>query len=405
MLNLFYRNRQLLILTLTLVVVWGLSALLTLPRMEDPEITQRFGQVITFLPGATPERVESLVTEKLEDRLFELEEIEALDSTSATGVSVISVELKESIRDVEPVWSKVRGKIDDAELPAEASDPEYEDSPASARALIVGLTWELPDEPNYTILGRRIQSLEEELRSLPGTDKIELFGEPDEEIRVEIRASDLARLGLTAQTLAQQIIASDAKVSAGQVRGDRELLLEVNSELDSLERIRTIPIQLGRAGETARLGDVATVTKVTQTPATDLAFVNGYPAVVLSATVESGQRVDLWAERCPCGLGRIRGRSLQRHGAAYGAGPKPVRYPALERGNQQPAHRFSAGNCRVPAGVGLEVGAAGGVGPAPRHPDGVRHDECLGGSPASDVGHRHHHCLGLADRQRHRGGR
>ena len=298
MFNLFYRNRQLLILTLTLVVVWGLSALLTLPRMEDPEITQRFGQVITFLPGATPERVESLVTEKLEDRLFELEEIEALDSTSATGVSVISVELKEAIRDVEPVWSKVRGKIDDAaaDLPAEASDPEYEDSSATASALIVGLTWELPDAPNYTILGRRIQSLEEALRSLPGTDKIEIFGNPDEEIRVEISASDLARLGLTAQTLAQQITASDAKVSAGQVRSDRDqFLLEVNSELDSLERIRTIPIQLGSEGETARLGDVATVTKATQTPATDLAFVNGYPAVVLSATVESGQRVDLWA--------------------------------------------------------------------------------------------------------------
>jgi multidrug efflux pump subunit AcrB len=298
MFNLFYRNRQLLVLTLTLVVVWGLSALLTLPRMEDPEITQRFGQVVTFLPGATPERVESLVTEKLEDRLFELEEIEALDSTSAPGVSVISVELKEAIRDVEPVWSKVRGKIDDAaaDLPAEASDPEYEDSSASASALIVGLTWELPDEPNYTILGRRIQSLEEELRSLPGTDKIEIFGNPDEEIRVEISASDLARLGLTANTLAQQITASDAKVSAGQVRSDRDqFLLEVNSELDSLERIRTIPIQLGSEGETARLGDVATVTKATQTPATDLAFVNGYPAVVLSATVESGQRVDLWA--------------------------------------------------------------------------------------------------------------
>jgi multidrug efflux pump subunit AcrB len=298
MFNRFYRNRQLLILTLALVVVWGLSALLTLPRMEDPEITQRFGRVVTFLPGATPERVESLVTEKLEDRLFELEEIEALDSTSATGVSVIVVELKEAIRNVEPVWSKVRGKIDDAvaDLPRDASDPEYLDSSAAASALIVGLTWELTDAPNYTILGRRIQSLEERLRSLPGTDKVEIFGNPDEEIRVAVTASDLARLGLTANTLSQQITASDAKVSAGQVRSDREFLLEVNSELDSLERIRTIPIQLGSAGETARLGDVAMVTKTTQVPATDLAFVNGYPAVVISATVESGQRVDLWAE-------------------------------------------------------------------------------------------------------------
>ena len=297
--NLFYRNRQLLILTLTLIVVWGLSALFTLPRMEDPEITQRNAQVVTFLPGATPERVESLVTEPLEDELFELEEIKSLESTSGTGISIIAVEIKESIREVDSVWSKVRSKIDDAvpELPLEASDPEYREATPSASALIVGLTWELPGEPNYLILGRLAEGVEDALRSLPGTDKVERFGNPDEEIRVEISADELARLGLTAQGLSQQITASDAKVSAGQVQSDRsEFLLEVDSALDSLERIRNIPIQVGRDGVTTRLGDVAQVNQGVQEPASNLAYVNGYPAVVVSATVESTYRVDTWAQ-------------------------------------------------------------------------------------------------------------
>jgi len=299
MLTLFYRNRQLLLLTLTLVIVWGLSALLTLPRMEDPEITQRNAQVVTLLPGATPERVESLVTEPLEDKLLELEEVDYLESTSGSGISVISIALKESIQNVDPVWARVRSQIDDAvpELPLEASDPEYRDSNVSASALIVGLTWELPGEPNYTIMGRLAEGLTDRLRSLPGTDNVEEFGNPDEEIRVEISASELARLGLTAQQLSQQIAASDAKVSAGQVRGDRtEFLLEVNSALDSLERIRSVPIQVGESGVTARLGDVAQVRQGVQEPATDLAYVRGYPAIVVSATVESDYRVDTWAK-------------------------------------------------------------------------------------------------------------
>ncbi|MEM6835349.1 MAG: efflux RND transporter permease subunit [Cyanobacteria bacterium P01_C01_bin.120] len=298
MLTLFYRNRQLLILTLTLVVVWGLSALFSLPRLEDPEITQRYAQVITLLPGATPERVESLVTEPLEDELAELEEVDFIESTSGTGISVIGVNLKESIRNVDPVWGKVRGKIDDAvpQLPPDASDPEYRDSDVSASALIVGLTWELPDEPNYLILGRLAEGLEDTLRSLPGTDTVERFGNPDEEIRVEITASELAQLGLTAQSLSQQIAASDAKVSAGQVQSDRnEFLLEVNSSLDSLERVREIPIQVGSDGVTARLGDIAQVQQGVQDPADSLAVVNGIPAVVVAATVESDYRVDLWA--------------------------------------------------------------------------------------------------------------
>ena len=299
MLNLFYRNRQLLILTLALVVVWGISALLSLPRMEDPQITQRNAQIVTFLPGATPERVESLVTQPLEDKLFELEAIDTLESSSSSGISVIAIELKDSIRDVEPVWAEVRSQIDDAvpDLPSEASDPQYRDSDVTASALIVGLTWELPGPPNYIILGRLAEGLEDTLRSLPGSDQVERFGSLDEEIRVEVTASELAQLGLTAQTLSQQIAASDAKVSAGQLTSDRdELLLEVDSALESLDRIRTIPIQVGQDGATAQLGQIAQVSQGVEDPAPTLAVVSGYPAVVISATVESDYRVDLWAE-------------------------------------------------------------------------------------------------------------
>ncbi|MEL6855030.1 MAG: efflux RND transporter permease subunit, partial [Cyanobacteria bacterium J06607_13] len=81
MFNLFYRNRQLLFLSLTLVVVWGLSAFLTLPRLEDPEIVQRVSTITTLFPGASAERVESLVTEKIEDEFSDIEEIDNIEST------------------------------------------------------------------------------------------------------------------------------------------------------------------------------------------------------------------------------------------------------------------------------------------------------------------------------------
>lgn len=298
MFNLFYRNRQLLLLTLILIVVWGLSAFLTLPRMEDPEIVQRFARITTLLPGATPERVETLVTKPIEDHLFELEEIKSLESTSSMGVSVIAIELKESVRDVDPVWAKVRSKVDDAvpDLPPDASDPEYADGSTKANALIVGLTWTLDRPPNYTILGRLAEDLQDQLRAIPGTDQVDLFGKPEEEIRVDLAQADLVRLGLTAQGLAQQIAASDAKVAAGQYRSpNQQMLLEVDSALDSLERIRQIPMRVGGDGQVAQLGDVATVSRGIQDPPSDLAIVNGDPAVVLAAKVESAQRVDLWA--------------------------------------------------------------------------------------------------------------
>ena len=295
----FYRNRQLLVLSLILIVVWGISSFFTLPRMEDPQLTQRFGTVTTFFPGATPQRVESLVTEKIEEELVELEEIGYLESTSSTGISVVEIELKETINNVEPVWSKVRSKLDDIslELPSGASDPEYEASNPAAHALIVGLTWELDDAPNPALLDRLAEGLEEELRQLPGTDKVERFGAPTEEVRVDVNAVDLARLGLTTRSLSQQINASDAKVSAGQFRNqDTELLFEVDSQIDSLERIRQIPIQLGADGQVVQLGDIARLSKGVDDPPAELAIINGYRAIAVAARVESDYRVDLWAQ-------------------------------------------------------------------------------------------------------------
>ncbi|KYC35869.1 acriflavine resistance protein B [Scytonema hofmannii PCC 7110] len=299
MLTLFYRNRQLLILTLTLILVWGLSSFFSLPRLEDPEITQRVATVTTLFPGATAERVEILVTEPIEQELSEIEEVDVLESRSDTGISIVTVNLKETVEDVEKVWAKIRSQIDDAiaQLPPGALQPKYEDQEVKANSLIAGLVWQDNTPVNYAVLRRLSETLEDRVRSLYGTDKVELFGDPEEEIRVEINPAHLAMLGLTTEELSRQIQASDAKVSAGQLRSTtNELLFEVSGELDSLDRIRNIPIRANRSAQVTRLSDIAQVSKGITEPANSLAFVSGNPAIIIAATVESGIRVDTWAE-------------------------------------------------------------------------------------------------------------
>ena len=296
--NLFYRNRQLLFLTLTLIIVWGLSAFLTLPRLEDPELVQRDASVTTLFPGASAERVESLITDKIEEEFSDVEEIDTLTSTSSPSISVVNITLKDTVSDVEPVWAKIRSKLEDVspELPPDAQEPEYEDADVAANALIVGLVWDLDAPVNPTLLQRVAEGLQDELEQIPGTDKVEFFGQSDEEILVNIDPAAAARLGLTAEAVAQQMQASDAKVSAGQLQsGTDEFSLEVDSNLASLEQIRQTPIQTADTGQVSRIADIATVSKTVKTPADELALVSGKPAVVLSAQVESSFRVDLWA--------------------------------------------------------------------------------------------------------------
>ncbi|MGD1857954.1 MAG: efflux RND transporter permease subunit [Leptolyngbyaceae cyanobacterium] len=293
----FYRNIRLLILTIVTIVVWGIVSFQSLPRQEDPELVSRVAVVQTAFPGANAERVEALVTEVIEAELSELEEIAVLSSDSRVGFSTVTVELDESIVDAQPIWSKVRDELDDAtaQLPTGVSEPDLDEASVKAYTMIAALTWQLPTEPNYAVLQRYGEELALRLRGTAGTEEVELFGDPTEEIVVEVDAPSLTAVGLSPQALAGRIQTSDAKVTAGQLRSpEQNLAIEVEGELETLDQIRQIAIQT-EGGQFTRLSDIAQVYRGVQQPLTDLALVSGQPAIVAGVMMDSGMRIDVWA--------------------------------------------------------------------------------------------------------------
>ena len=67
-------NNRVTVVLLLVLVVAGLTAWANMPQSEDPGFTIRIAMVITYLPGASPERVEQLVTDKLEKAIQEMPE-------------------------------------------------------------------------------------------------------------------------------------------------------------------------------------------------------------------------------------------------------------------------------------------------------------------------------------------
>ena len=305
--NIFYRNPRLVALVVGLILVSGLSSYVVLPRMEDPIMTKRAAIINTFVPGAEASRVESLVTDKIEDELSEIEEIKEVQSTSRPGVSTITVELRDDVYEVDSVWSRVRDKINDVQplLPPDASEPQFEETDVKAYALIVALhyTSEEADTSEeslltqYAILRREAEVLKDRLESISGTERVDTFGDPDEEIIAEVDPARIAALGLTSRDISNQIASSDAKVTAGQMRSNRlDLPLEVDSELDSLNRVARTPIRSQADGSSVELRDFASVRKGIRRPVSNLVLVDGHPAVALGVLVRPNQRVDHWAE-------------------------------------------------------------------------------------------------------------
>ncbi len=297
--TLFYRDPRLLGLTLGLIVVAGISSALVMPRMEDPLLAPRAASVTTLLPGADAKLVEALVTEKLEDEIKKIEKVKEIRSTSRLGVSFIQIELLDSVTAIEApvIWSRVRGKLEDAivQLPAEASRPEFEQIEIKAFAMLLAVKWRGGTQESPALLRRWARVLEERLRSVPGTEKTELFGDPHEEITVTINPEAAAALSLSAIEVSRQIGASDSKVSAGQARGPAgALLLEVSGEINSLNRLASTPIQTNRDGVSLQLSDIATIERGAVSPPATLATINGARAVVVGALVRNDFRIDLW---------------------------------------------------------------------------------------------------------------
>jgi len=87
-------NNRVTLVLLFAICLSGISAFINLPRAYDPGFIVRAAQIITYFPGASPARVEELVSSRLEDVVKEIPELDFVTSESRTGVSIVMVTLK-----------------------------------------------------------------------------------------------------------------------------------------------------------------------------------------------------------------------------------------------------------------------------------------------------------------------
>ncbi|MEZ8584067.1 efflux RND transporter permease subunit [Vibrio cyclitrophicus] len=301
-------NTRLLILMTALLMVSGISAFMTLPRAEDPVIINRYANITTSFPGASAERVETLVTEVIENKLRELSEVKLVSSTSRPGVSIVTLELNDTITEPEPVWSQARDKLSDIEsiLPAGAHSPDLDSDHTYAFTTIASLTWSGAGEPDRLTLGRYAKELAKRLRTLSGTEFVDEYGMPQEEIQISLRTADAAALGRSSANIAESLEGADAKNSAGELVSDYSRFgLEIKSELDSIERIKQVPIATDSNGHIIRMEDIASVKRGEKTPQDQIAIIDGEPGVIVAARMHPDLRVDNWTSRANALIGKF----------------------------------------------------------------------------------------------------
>ncbi|MEM9247080.1 MAG: efflux RND transporter permease subunit [Pseudomonadota bacterium] len=296
--TLTFRQPRLVALILLVLISAGASSLLSLGRQEDPTITNLFASVTTSFPGADPARVEALVTAEIEEAMREIAEVDTVSSVSGQGISVVSIDLLETLDDttIEQVWSEARDAVAEAatRFPPGARTPEFNAEGISAYSAVIGIRAEA-DGITAPLLARHAEALADRLRGIPDTRAVDLFGVPEEEVLVAVESAEAAALGLTVDRISAAITGADGKVQAGRLQGTgTDLSIGISGEVASLDRLRAIPLAEGRDGAVVRLGDIAEISRGARTPSEELALVNGAPAVLVGALAQDGVQIDRW---------------------------------------------------------------------------------------------------------------
>ncbi|MEM6305486.1 MAG: efflux RND transporter permease subunit [Pseudomonadota bacterium] len=295
--TLTFRQPRLVALIILVLVSAGLSSFLSLGRQEDPTITNLFATVTTQFPGADPERVESLVTAEIEEELRQIAEIDKITSVSRTGVSVVSIDLIETLDDatIEQVWSEARDAVEDARraFPPGVLAPDFNAEGISAYSGVISISSTEADMP-LTLMARHAEALGDRLRAIPGTRAVDYFGLPEEEVLVQVDMERAAALGLSAREISARVVEADGKMQAGRVEGDVNLTIGVSGEIETLDRLRQIVLRESAQGASVRLGDIAQISRGPKTPTDELAFADGRPAVLIGVLAQEGQQIDRW---------------------------------------------------------------------------------------------------------------
>mgnify|MGYP000141278302 CR=1 FL=1 len=181
------------------IVLMGIFLYQGLSRDSMPPYTVRVATIVSSFPGASPERVELLVTDKVEKVTQELPELKEVSSTSRSGLSVVTVELKDEVRPekLQAVWDRLRRKLESiGDLPSGVKPNLDDDGIGEVFGLAVGL---ISDGYSYAESKTYVDDIKDDLIKLEVAAKVELGGVQDERVFVEFDNTRLKEYGLSAR--------------------------------------------------------------------------------------------------------------------------------------------------------------------------------------------------------------
>ena len=264
-----------------LLLVTGGSAYVSLPKESFPSIDIPYFYVSVSQKGVSPKDAERLLAKPIEDRLNSINGLKTISSTSTTGHVSVFLEFDVNA-DKDEAFNNIKDELDgiNNELPADADDVKISEIALTDRPVLsIAIYGNIPERT----LIKHANELKDELEGIATAQKVEITGDREEVLEIQIDQLRLESYGLTAPQLLSALANNNAMVTGGTLdSGQGSFNVEVPGLISKAEEIFNLPLKT--VGDvTVTFGDVATITR-TFKDAKTYAYVNGAPAITIAVS-------------------------------------------------------------------------------------------------------------------------
>ncbi|HHG3184369.1 TPA: multidrug efflux RND transporter permease subunit VmeV [Vibrio parahaemolyticus] len=293
------KNKVISWLFIVILAIGGVTSFLELGRLEDPAFTIKDAMIVATYPGATSKEVEEELTYPLEKEIRKLPYIDRITSTSSNGMSQIMVSMKMDYGpdELPQIWDEMRRKINDLQptLPQGVQSLQIIDDFGDVYGVMLMLTGE---DYDYVELKRYADHLRREIELVDGVGKVDIAGDQQEMLFVEISLDRLASLNLDMNVVSGLLNQQNNVVSAGEVMVNGEsLVIRPSGTLNTVQALENLIIHGRDTGNLIRLKDVATITRSIQEKPGNMILFNGKKAINIGISFASGVNVVEVGER------------------------------------------------------------------------------------------------------------
>ncbi len=286
------RYKQLIISVTSVLIILGIVALILMPRDEFPEFTIRQGLIIGVYPGATSNQVEERLTKKVENYLFQYEEVdkEKTYSVSKENVMVIYVEVQEDVEAPKVFWAKLRHGLNEfkSELPSGVVSLTANNDFGNTSAILLGIESETR---TYKELEFFVERFEDAVRKIPSTSRVKHFGLQQEVINVYIDDSKLTNYGIKPLMVylalnPEGTVNYSGEIDDGQYIRPIHIPSSYHTESDIANKI----VYSDPTGNVIRVKDIATIVREYEDPQSYIRL-NGKKSLIVSLEMLPGHNI------------------------------------------------------------------------------------------------------------------